>query len=77
MENNVAKKINYKIGKIKNYNGFIGEIVTEDNSYYFTKKDLDGNVDKNDIVKFQGKTENTFPQAYYVKKLSYVNSKNC
>ena len=72
MENNTNDKINYKIGKIKDYDGFMGEIVTENNLYYFTKNDIDGNIIKNDIVKFQGKTEEIFPQAYYVKKLPYI-----
>ena len=66
MENNTNDKINYKIGKIKDYDGFMGEIVTENNLYYFTKNDIDGNIIKNDIVKFQGKTEEIFPQSYYV-----------
>ena len=75
MENNTNDKINYKIGKIKDYDGFMGEIVTENNLYYFTKNDIDGNIIKNDIVKFQGKTEEIFPQAYYVKKLPYIKEK--
>ena len=60
----------YKIGKVKEYDGFFGEIVTEDTLYYFTKDDIEDTIEENDVVKFQGKTEEAFPQAYFVKKIA-------
>lgn len=60
----------YKIGKVKEYDGYVGEIVTEDNLYYFTKNDInDGEViNKSDIVRFDSKCDDSFPQAYYIEK---------
>ena len=62
----------YKIGKVKNYNGYTGEIITDKKNYYFTKNDIENNeiIKDNDLVKFKSKTEDTFPQGYYVKKLN-------
>jgi alpha-acetolactate decarboxylase len=67
---------NYKIGKIKKFDGNLGEIISMEGIYYFTKKDIDNtNVEKNDLVAFNGKTEETFPQAYNVKKLKIKQTK--
>lgn len=62
---------NYKLGIVKEYDGYIGEIVTEDNLYYFTKNDVNENdsLEKRDLVQFNSKTEEDFPQAYYVNKV--------
>lgn len=64
--------MSYKIGKVKNYNGYTGEIVTEKQNYYFIKNDIVNNekLSDNDFVKFKSKTEDAFPQGYYVKKLN-------
>lgn len=65
--------MSYKIGKVKKYNGYTGEIITDKNIYYFTKNDIENNENlvENDLVKFKSKTEKTFPQGYYVKKLNF------
>jgi len=62
---------NYKLGIVKEYDGYIGEIVTEDNLYYFTKNDVNNNdiIEQKDLVQFNSKTEEGFPQAYYVNKV--------
>ena len=62
---------NYKLGIVKEYDGYIGEIVTEDNLYYFTKNDVNENdsLEKRDLLQFNSKTEEDFPQAYYVNKV--------
>lgn len=62
---------NYKLGTVKEYDGYIGEIVTEDNLYYFTKNDVNENdsLEKRDLLQFNSKTEEDFPQAYYVNKV--------
>ena len=72
----MKNKDSYKIGKVKKYDEFSGEIVTADEVYYFTKNDIEGIIGTQDIVKFKGKTENVFPQAYYVKKISYTDIKS-
>ena len=59
-----------KTGKIRDYDGLTGEIVSSDGLYYFTKNDTTDKINKSDTVKFKGKTEDVFPQAYYVKKLT-------
>lgn len=59
-----------KIGKIKEFNGYSGEIVSLEGVYYFTRRDIvDGmTLQNNDVVIFNGKTEEKFPQAYFIKK---------
>lgn len=66
-----------KVGKIKEYDGNLGEIATVNNLYYFTKNDLeqDSKLEVNDLVLFKSKTEEVFPQAYYVKKLTITKTK--
>ena len=66
-------KINFKIGVVKDFDGYSGKIVTPDKIYYFFRSDIIESIEKDDIVNFQGKTENTFPQAYFVKK--YIHRK--
>ena len=48
-----------KIGKIKEFNGYSGEIVSLEGVYYFTRRDIvDGmTLQNNDVVIFNGKTE--------------------
>lgn len=62
---------NYKLGIVKEYDGYIGEIVTEDNLYYFTKNDINRNdsINVKDLVQFNSKCEELFPQAYYINKV--------
>ncbi len=60
-------KDNIMVGKVTKYDGSLGEIITEDNIYYFTKNDILENININDIVIFKGKSEDIFPQAYYIK----------
>lgn len=72
-------KLPFKVGKVRNYDGYIGEIVTDKNIYYFNKNDISGDekVDNQDYVMFKSKTEEIFPQGYYVKKLNLKkNDKN-
>ena len=72
-------KLSFKIGEVRNFDGYIGEIVTDENIYYFNKNDISGDekVDNQDYVMFKSKTEEIFPQGYYVKKLnSKKNDKN-
>lgn len=66
-----SDKKNYKLGIVKEYDGYIGEIVTADNLYYFTKNDINENdsLEKKDLVQFNSKSEEDFPQAYYVNKV--------
>lgn len=69
MQSNNQK--NYKLGIVKEYDGYIGEIVTEDNLYYFTKNDINksDSLEKKDLVQFNSKCDEEFPQAYYVSKV--------
>ena len=61
-----------KLGKVREYDGHLGEIQTINATYYFTKDDVhkDDKLLPNDLVMFKGKTEDEFPQAYYVKKIN-------
>ena len=73
-------KLPYKIGKVRNYDGITGEIVTDKNTYYFDRNDInkEEEIDNYDYVMFKSKTENTFPQGYYIKKLNIklINKNN-
>lgn len=64
-------KLPYKIGKVRNFDTYEGEIVTDKNIYYFVRNDInEGEVINNDdYVMFKSKTEDTFPQGYYIKKV--------
>ena len=35
--------MSYKIGKVKNYNGYTVETITDKKNYYFTKNDIENN----------------------------------
>ena len=65
-------RLPYKIGKVINFNQLTGEIVTDKNIYYFDKNDInnDEQICNQDLVMFKSKTEDTFPQAYYIKKMN-------
>lgn len=64
-------RLPYKVGKVRNFNQYTGEIITDKNIYYFNKNDInDGEVINNyDYVMFKSKCEDIFPQAYYIKKI--------
>ncbi len=46
----------YKIGKIHNYDGFAGEIITDEQTYIFNNKDFDDSYEEKitngDLVEF-------------------------
>lgn len=42
----------YVIGKIYNYNGQVGSILTDKNEYKFNKKDVIGFIKNDDLVEF-------------------------
>ena len=72
-----------KYGKIKEYNGYSGEIVTLSSdkliTYYFTRNDLvDPTLElkEDDIVKFKGKAEDVFPQGYFIDKVDSTEKKS-
>lgn len=66
-----------KYGKVCNFDGLIGEIITEDNTYYFTIDNILENqtINNNDLVRFNSKGEEIFPQAYYISKVKIYKSK--
>ena len=76
MQNNEEKSA-LKYGKVHNYDGYLGEIITEDTIYYFDKTDVLNNelLENEDWVRFNGKSEDEFPQAYYITKQLIYKSK--
>ena len=42
----------YKIGKVHDFDGFSGYIITDEYNYPFSKKELKENVNNGDIVSF-------------------------
>lgn len=66
-----------KYGKVYNFDGLVGEIITEDNRYYFTIDNILDNqiINNDDWVRFNSKGENIFPEAYYISKIKIYRSK--
>lgn len=66
-----------KYGKVYNFDGLVGEIITEDNTYYFTIDNILDNqiINNDDWVRFNSKGENIFPEAYYISKIKIYRSK--
>ena len=59
----------YKVGKVKNYKGGVGNIITPEKMYMFLDTDIKDNeiVNNDDIVIFGD--ENKKDRAFFVKKL--------
>lgn len=59
----------YKVGKVRNYKGGVGNIVTVDKNYMFLDTDIaDGETLENDDVVIFGDEEKK-DRAFFVKKL--------
>lgn len=60
------------IGKIRNYDNFIGEIVTNDGVYLFANESISDKESLNveDTVMFRGEEIQGVKKAFFVKKLS-------
>lgn len=57
-----------KEGKILDYDGFVGEIESENDNYIFLKDDLLYNAKISDIVCFRGEDKQDLKRAYFIKK---------
>ena len=59
----------YKVGKVKNYKGGVGNIVTQEKNYMFLDTDVvdDTSIKDDDIVMFID--EDKKDRAFFVKKL--------
>ena len=70
MQYNGEEQTAFKYGKVHNFNGLTGEIVSEEHIYYFDKDDILNNelLKNDDLVRFNGKNEDVFPQAYFITK---------
>lgn len=42
-----------KIGKVKNYNGVTGNIISDNKVYVFSNRGVFGNINNNDLVAFE------------------------
>ena len=62
---------NFKIGKIRSYNSFIGEIVTKDGTYIFTSENISPEevISLDDMVIFRGEEIHNTKKAYFIKKI--------
>ncbi len=59
--------MSFKIGKVKEYNGISGTIVTPEDSYLFLDSDIDNSVNIGDLVKFRAENINEIKRAFFVK----------
>lgn len=57
-----------KIGKVRNYEGGVGNIITPEKKYVFLDTDVKGEVENDDLVMFGD--ENRKDRAFFVRKLS-------
>lgn len=60
------------IGKIRNYDNFVGEIVTNDGVYLFANENISDkeSLKVEDTVMFRGEEIQGVKKAFFVKKLS-------
>ncbi len=63
---------NIYIGKVREYDSFIGEIVTQDETYLFMSDDIEDDtlLSKDDVVMFRGETIHDKKRAFFIKKLN-------
>lgn len=59
-----------KEGKVINYDGFVGEIESQEEKYLFLNDDLQTDINVGDIVTFNGEEVHDFKRAYFVKSKS-------
>ncbi len=62
--------MSFSIGKVKEYNGISGTIVTPEDSYLFLDSDIDNSVNVGDLVKFRAEEINEIKRAFFVKPYS-------
>ncbi len=62
--------MSFNIGKVKEYNGISGTIVTPEDSYMFLDSDIDNSVNVGDLVKFRAEEINEIKRAFFVKPYS-------
>ena len=62
--------MDYKVGKILQFDNYAGIIVDDKYEDLFLDTDVDDNVEVDDFVKFQSERVNDTNRAYFVKKLS-------
>ncbi len=57
----------YSVGKVKDFDGVKGMIVTPDANYLFVDNDSSDKINNGDLVKFRGEMVAGVPRAYFVK----------
>ena len=59
-----------KIGKVIDFDGNYGEIITNENfeKYFFLIKDVEGEISNDDLVQFRGEKIKDMNRAFFVKK---------
>ena len=70
----------FEIGKVIEYDGFKGMILTPNDKYMFLNEDINHDLSKEvsigDIVRFRGEEVQNVKKAYFVEKLPYNNEIN-
>lgn len=66
----------YKIGRVKDYNGIKGNIITKDDNYFFLDVDTNNDINIGDLVRFRPENVQNENRAFFVKKLVMKNEKN-
>lgn len=58
----------YKIGKVINYDGISGEIIAIDNKYFFLKEDTKEEIKNEDLVKFR-EEQRKDKRVFFIEKI--------
>ena len=61
----------YEIGKVVEYDGIKGTLVTLNTKYMFLSDDVNEEINVGDLVKFRGEEVQDTNRAYFVKMLHY------
>ena len=66
-----------KIGKIINFDGYYGEIISNDNleKYFFLVDDIEGEIDSNTLIQFRGEKIQGMNRAFFVKQYMITENK--
>lgn len=69
---------NFDIGKIRSYDNFVGEIVSQKGTYMFTNKDLstEEEININDTVIFRGENVQNIKKAFFIRKIDLTKNLN-
>lgn len=63
----------YTIGKVRTFDNYVGEIISQDDVYLFIAENISSpeKIAANDMVLFRGEEINNVKTAFFIKKLNH------